>query len=130
MDFVAASIKIQSRFASHEFEHGGISRVDERALEINLRLAIGILHQCLDGVRRFPQVLCHEMVTDAGGDFRWIEIEVPMSDIDIMDHEVGEDAAAKIPKPTPIPKAILIERLVRRVAEKLLPVDGLRIDAQ
>ena len=48
-----------------------------------------------------------------------------MGDIEQMHHQVGQDAAAKIPEPAPIAKAILIERLLRRIAEKSLPIDRL-----
>src|SRR5206468_11385622 len=41
-----------------------------------------------------------------------------------------KDAAAKIPKPAPVPKAVLVVGLVARGAQERLPIDLFRIDAQ
>ena len=45
-----------------------------------------------------------------------------------VDHQVGEDAAAEIPEPAPVAKAILVERLLAGAAEEPLPVDRRGID--
>ena len=50
----------------------------------------------------------------------WMSIWV--DDVDEMDHQVGEDAAAEIPEPAPVAEAILVEGLLRRAGlYRLLP---------
>ncbi len=53
------------------------------------------------------------MVADAGRGRRMVEVEIPVDHVDPVDHQVGEDAAAKIPEPAPVAEAVLVERLVR-----------------
>src|SRR5262245_46960278 len=53
-----------------------------------------------------------------------------MDDVDIVDHEVGEDAAAEIPKPAPITEAVFVEGLVGSAAEEGFPLDAAGIDIQ
>ena len=41
-----------------------------------------------------------------------VEVEEPVGHVDPVDHQVGEDAAAEVPEPPPLPEAILVERLL------------------
>ena len=52
-----------------------------------------------------------------------------MGDVDPVDHQVGEEAAAEVPEPAPVTKAVLVEglRARRRGTPSSRP---LRIDAQ
>ena len=59
---------------------------------------------------------------------RMIEVQKPVRDVDLVDHQVGENAAAEIPEPAPIAKAVFVERLIGARAQKLLPIDRLGID--
>ena len=43
---------------------------------------------------------------------RVVEVEEPVGDVDEVDHQVGEDAAAEIPEPAPVAEAVLVERLL------------------
>ena len=61
---------------------------------------------------------------------RVIEIEEPVHHVDEMHHEIGEDAAAEIPEPAPIAKAIFIEPLRGRVAEEGFPIYCFGIDVE
>ena len=59
-----------------------------------------------------------------------IDVEEPVGDVDPVDHQVGEHAAAEVPEPAPVAEAILVERLVGSVAEEVFPGDLPGIDAQ
>src|SRR5207237_153662 len=59
---------------------------------------------------------------------RRLEIQNPMSDVDPVDHEVGEDAVAEIPEPAPVAELVVVERLLWGVAEEALPVEAFDID--
>src|SRR5205085_11475169 len=84
----------------------------------------------LHGVWRFPEVFCLKMIADAGGGLRMIEVKIPVDDVDPVDHQIGEDAAAKVPEPAPLPEAILVERLVFGRAEEPLPIDRFGVDVE
>ena len=43
---------------------------------------------------------------------RMVEVQKPVGDVDLVDHQVGEDAAAEIPEPAPVAEAVLVERLL------------------
>ena len=58
-----------------------------------------------------------------------IDVQKPVGDVDPVDHQVGEEAAAEIPEPAPVAEAVLVERLVGGVAEEVLPGDLAGIDA-
>ena len=51
-----------------------------------------------------------------------------MGDVDVMDHQVVEHAAAEIPVPAPLPESIRIEWLLARGSQPRLPVHRRRID--
>ena len=53
-----------------------------------------------------------------------------MGDVDPVDHQVGEQAAAEIPEPAPVAEAVLIERLVGGVPDEVLPGDLSGIDTE
>ena len=91
--FQAAAVQIQGGFRAHELQHCAVARVHEGRLEIDLRL--GVLQEGLGGVRRLP-LPGHEMIPDGHGFFRVIHIQIPVGDIDVMNHEVRHHAAAKI----------------------------------
>src|SRR5262245_57907300 len=61
-----------------------------------------------------------------------VQVQEPMGHVDPVHHEVGEDAAAEVPEPAPVSKAIFVERLIRRggaaAAYERRPVDRLWID--
>ncbi len=111
MDLVPSAVKIERGFAAHEFTHRGVAGVDERAFEIGLHFLLGILKQRLDGVGRLPQALGLEVVANAGRDLRMVKLQQPVDDIDPVNHEVSEDAAAEIPEPAPLAESIFVERL-------------------
>ena len=123
IQFVPAAIEIQGPIAAHELEHRRIARVDERAFEIDLQILLRIAQQGLHGVRRLPQTFGREMVADAGGDGGVVEIEIPVHHVDVMHHQVGEDAAAEVPEPAPLAELVFVEGLVLRFAQPGFPVD-------
>src|SRR5262249_24857312 len=57
-------------------------------------------------------------------------IEKPVGDVDVMDHEVGEEAAAKIPEPAPVAEAVFVERLLAGGAQEHRPIERGGIDAE
>jgi len=46
-----------------------------------------------------------------------------MHDVDVMHHQVGEDAAAEVPEPAPLAELVFVEGLVLRFAQPGFPVD-------
>src|SRR5215471_8757373 len=36
-----------------------------------------------------------------------VQVEEPVDDVDPVDHQVGEDAAAEVPEPAPVSEAVL-----------------------
>src|SRR3954468_14451802 len=71
MNFIAAPVDIERRFASHELAHRAIASIDKRSLKVGLHSALRIfariLHYRLDRVGRFPQAGCLKMIADARG---------------------------------------------------------------
>ncbi len=84
----------------------------------------------MHGVGRFPQSVRLKVVADGRRRFRFVEIGQPIGHVHPMHHEVREDAAAEIPEPAPIAKAIFVERLILSVAEEVFPNERLGIDVQ
>ena len=61
---------------------------------------------------------------------RMIEVQQPVGHVDPVDHQVGEQPAAEIPEPAPVPEPVFVERLVGRVTEEVLPGHLTGIDAR
>ena len=114
---------------AHERDHRAIGGVGECPLEVGLDV-VGILQQALDRVGRLPDALAGEVAADRGGLERMVDVEEPVGDVDPVDHQVGEEAAAEVPEPAPVAEAILVERLVGGVPEEVLPGDLAGIDAR
>ena len=56
-----------------------------------------------------------------------VKIENPVRDIDPVNHQIGKSTAAEIPKPAPVPEPVCVERLLRHMPQKALPIHALRI---
>src|SRR5438046_8243807 len=52
-----------------------------------------------------------------------------MYNVNKKNHQIVEDAIAEVPKPAPVAKAILVERLLGRIPQERLPIDLFRVDA-
>src|SRR5439155_11554680 len=89
-----------------------------------------IAQQRLDRVRGFPTILAAEVVAERQCSLGMIEVQVPVDDIDEVNHEIRQDAAPEVPEPAPLSKTVLVERLRRRRPEKLFPVDRTRVYPQ
>lgn len=126
--FVASPVEIQRAVRAHQFDHGGVARIAERAFEIDLHFLFGIVQDGLNGVGRFPDALGGKPVADTGGGGWMVKAENPVHDVDLVDHEVSKDAAAEIPEPAPLAEAVRIEILSACGAEPGLPIDGAGID--
>ena len=87
-----------------------------------------VFQDALDGIRRLPEIAAGEVVTDRGGFQGVVEIEQPVGDVDPVDHQIGQDAAAEVPEPAPVSEPIFVKRLVGRIAQEILPGDLLRVD--
>ncbi len=83
----------------------------------------------MNRVRSLPDAFARVIVADGRRVKGMVQVEIPVNHVDEMNHQVGQDAVAEIPKPAPVAKAIFVERLLGRVAQKCLPVHFLGIDA-
>src|SRR5260370_12986532 len=127
VDFIPAAIEIQRGIAAHELQHGAVASVHESAFEIDLKI-VGIQEQRPNRIGRLPDPFA-DIVAANRGRSKWVvEIQIPVNDVYEMHHQVGKDAVAEIPKPTPVTKTIFIERLIRCIAEKCFPIYLLGID--
>ena len=92
---------------------------------------LGVEEKGLDGVRRLPDPLGRVISAEGRCLHGVIDVHDPVNDVDEVDHQVGEDAAAEVPEEPPVGEQLVaVERLVRGVAEERLPVHHFGIDAE
>ncbi len=110
----AAPITVQCGGGAHVLHHGRVACVGERALEVHLDPRVPVRHQRLHGVGCLPHARVGEEAPDARGAGRAVQVEEPVGDIDVVHHEIREDAAAEVPEPPPVAVPVGIERLFGR----------------
>src|SRR5688500_6174071 len=75
-----------------------------------------------------PESLRVEVITHRCCCRGYFQVEIPMHDVEPVNHQIGQRSSAKIPEPSPIPKPVGIKRLITRLSEKAFPVDSRGID--
>src|SRR5205085_11620255 len=101
MNLIATAIEVKRTFRSHELQHRAVAGIAEGPLEVNLHV-VWIEKERLHRVGRLPNAFARVVVADGCRLERMIEVEEPVGDVDEVNHQIGQDAAAEIPEPAPV----------------------------
>src|SRR6516162_6154827 len=88
MDLISAAVKVERRVGAHELQHRAAMGIAKCAFKVDLKI-IGVKQQRLDGVGRLPNSFARVVIANRYRLQRMIDVEIPVDNVDEMDHQVG-----------------------------------------